>query len=165
MDEISKIYDIEAKTIQGKIIKLAEYKDRVLLIVNTASKCGLVKQFAELQQLYQSYGEKGLTVLGFPANNFMNQEPKTEREIEEFVQSGYGITFPMFSKISVRGKEIHPLYKHLTDSVSNPVFKGKITWNFNKFLISREGEIIGRFSSKTNPLATKVVEAIEKALG
>jgi glutathione peroxidase-family protein len=165
MDRVPAIYDFEVKTIKGELIKLEEFREKVLLIVNTASKCGFVKQFAELQQLYQDYGNKGFVVLGFPANNFMNQEPNSDAEIEELVQTKYAVTFPMFSKISVRGKDIHPLYKFLTDPDSNPNYKGKVTWNFNKFLISRNGEVISRFPSKTNPLDKKVVEAIENALG
>lgn len=158
------IYDFEVKSIDGKDIKLAEYKGKVLLIVNTASKCGFTKQYDDLQNLYEQYGKDGFVVLGFPANNFMNQEPGDNQEIQNFCRLNYGVSFPMFEKISVRGKNIHPLYKYLTGKDTNPKFNGKITWNFNKFLVSREGEVIARFGSSTSPADKKVTQAIEEAL-
>lgn len=164
MAQAQQIYDIGLTTLTGRETTLGEYKGKVLLIVNTASKCGFTKQYADLQKLYEQYKDAGLVILGFPANNFMKQEPGTNEEIQEFCRINYGVSFPMMAKISVKGADIHPLYRYLTDKDTNPEFGGKISWNFNKFLIGREGDIIGRFASKTNPMDSKVVNAIEKAL-
>ncbi|MDD3104321.1 MAG: glutathione peroxidase, partial [Candidatus Cloacimonetes bacterium] len=139
-------------------------RGKVILIVNTASKCGFTKQFEDLQNLWQQHKEDDFVILGFPANNFMNQEPGSNEEIIEFCQINYGVDFPMFEKISVKGKDIHPLYEYLTSKESNPEFGGKISWNFNKFLISKEGKIIARFSSKTNPISKDIQDAVENAL-
>jgi len=158
------IYDFQVETINGKEQKLQAYQGKVVLIVNTASKCGFTKQYAGLQKLYENYEKEGLVILGFPANNFMSQEPGSNEEIASFCQLNYGVSFPMFAKISVRGKNIHPLFKFLTDKDTNPKFGGKISWNFNKFLISRDGQIIDRFSSQTTPEDPKLIAAIEKAL-
>ncbi len=130
------IYDFQVETINGKEQKLQAYQGKVVLIVNTASKCGFTKQYAGLQKIYENYEKEGLVILGFPANNFMSQEPGSNEEIASFCQLNYGVSFPMFAKISVRGKNIHPLFKFLTDKDTNPKFGGKISWNFNKFLIS-----------------------------
>lgn len=164
MLEAKTIYDFTVKRIDGKEVKLENYKGKVMLIVNTASKCGFTKQYDGLQELSNLYEKDGLVILGFPANNFMNQEPGNNQEIQEFCRLNYGVTFPMFEKISVAGKSIHPLYKYLTDKKTNPEFGGKISWNFNKFLISRDGRIIARFGSPARPLDKEVVAAIEKAL-
>ncbi len=164
MLEAKSVYDFQVETINGKQQKLEAYKGKVILIVNTASKCGFTKQYAGLQKLYETYEKDGLVILGFPANNFMHQEPGSNEEIASFCQINYGVSFPMFAKISVRGKNIHPLYKYLTDKNSNPQFGGKISWNFNKFLISRDGRIIDRFSSQTAPEDPKLIAAVEKAL-
>ncbi len=158
------IYDFQVETINGKEQKLQAYQGKVVLIVNTASKCGFTKQYAGLQKIYENYEKEGLVILGFPANNFMSQEPGSNEEIASFCQLNYGVSFPMFAKISVRGKNIHPLFKFLTDKDTNPKFGGKISWNFNKFLISRDGQIIDRFSSQTTPEDPKLIAAIEKAL-
>jgi glutathione peroxidase len=158
------IYDFTLKSIDGRDVKLEEYKGKVVLIVNTASKCGYTKQYAGLQELYTEYEGKDFVILGFPANNFMKQEPGTNEEISKFCSLNYGVTFPMFEKISVRGKDIHPLYEYLTDKKTNPEFAGKITWNFNKFLIGKDGKIINRFSTPTDPMDKSVIEAIEKAI-
>jgi len=160
----TSFYDFSMKSIDGKDVKLEIYKGKVLLIVNTASKCGFTKQYDGLQELYNRYENDGLVVLGFPANNFLHQEPGTNEDIQDFCRLNFGVTFPMFEKISVAGKNIHPLYKYLTDKASNPDFGGKISWNFNKFLISREGTIINRFGSATAPLDKDVIAAIEEAL-
>lgn len=158
------IYDFTMDNIQGEPIALSEYKGKVVLIVNTASKCGFTYQYDGLEELYQTYKDSGLVVLGFPANNFLKQEPGTDAEIAEFCRINYGVTFPMFSKISVKGKDINPLYEYLTSKQSNPDFGGSITWNFNKFLISREGKIIARFGSRQKPLSDDIVAQVEKAL-
>ncbi len=160
----TSIYDFTMKSIDGKEVKLETYKGKVLLIVNTASKCGFTKQYDGLQELYKLYEKDGLVILGFPANNFLNQEPGENKDIESFCRLKFGVSFPMFEKISVAGKTIHPLYKYLTDKVTNPEFGGKISWNFNKFLISKDGKIINRFGSTTTPLDKDVLASIEKAL-
>jgi len=158
------IYDIKVQKTDGSEIKLDTYKGKVLMIVNTASKCGFTKQYDDLQALYDKYGKDGFVVLGFPANNFMNQEPGTDEDIQNFCRLNFGVNFPLFAKISVRGRGLHPLYKYLTDKSSNPKFSGKISWNFNKFLIGKNGEILARYSSATNPQDKDVIAAIEKAL-
>ncbi len=158
------MYEFTMKDIDGKDVKLDAYKGKVALIVNTASKCGLTPQYEGLQKLFDKYKDKGFVVLGFPANNFMGQEPGTEAEIKDFCNLKYNVTFPMFSKISVKGADQHPFYTFLTNEKSNPGFEGDITWNFEKFLADENGKIIARFSPKTLPDAPEVVEAIEKAL-
>ncbi|MGI8884033.1 MAG: glutathione peroxidase [Pyrinomonadaceae bacterium] len=158
------MYEFMMKDIDGKDVKLDAYKGKVALIVNTASKCGLTPQYEGLQNLYDKYKDKGFVVLGFPANNFMGQEPGTEKEIKEFCNLKYNVSFPMFSKISVKGTDQHPFYTFLTNKESNPGFEGDITWNFEKFLADETGKIIARFSPKTLPDAPEVVEAIENAL-
>ncbi|MFQ3620051.1 MAG: glutathione peroxidase [Spirochaetales bacterium] len=158
------IYDFTMKDIDGKDVSLRSFEGKVLLIVNVASKCGFTPQYASLEELYRRYKDKGFVVLGFPANNFLGQEPGTNEEIKEFCTLNYGVTFPMFSKISVRGKDIAPLYQFLTDKKTNPKFSGSITWNFNKFLIGRDGTIVERFGSSTDPLNEKVIQAVEKVL-
>lgn len=164
MDTAKALYEIKVKNIMGIEQSMQDYKGKVLLIVNTASKCGFTKQYDGLQKLYEMYRDKGLEILGFPANNFMYQEPGNEETILNFCRINFGVSFPLFAKISVRGKNIDPLYQYLTDKESNPKFGGKITWNFNKFLISRSGEIINRFDSKTEPEDPKLIEALEQAL-
>lgn len=158
------LYDFTVQDINGEKVNLTDYKGKVLLIVNTASKCGFTPQYEGLQKIYEKYQDQDFVILGFPANNFMNQEPGTNDEIENFCQVNYGVTFPMFSKISVRGKNIHPLYKFLTNKNTNPEHSGKITWNFNKFLIDREGNIVDRFGSRTKPESKKLIAALEKEL-
>lgn len=164
MLEAKSIYEFKLNSIDGKEVKLESYKGKVILIVNTASKCGFTKQYDGLQELYKLYEKDGFVILGFPANNFMHQEPGNNQEIQNFCRINYGVTFPMFGKISVAGKDIHPLYKYLTDKKTNPKFGGKISWNFNKFLISKDGRIINRFGSTTTPLDKNVIAAIEEAL-
>lgn len=164
MDTAKALYEIKVKNIMGIEQSMQDYKGKVLLIVNTASKCGFTKQYDGLQKLYEMYRDKGLEILGFPANNFMYQEPGNEETILNFCRINFGVSFPLFAKISVRGKNIDPLYQYLTDKESNPRYGGKITWNFNKFLISRSGEIINRFDSKTEPEDPKLIEALEQAL-
>ena len=158
------IYEFRMKDIDGKDVKLDAYKGKVLLVVNTASKCGYTPQYEGLQAIFDKYKGQGFTILGFPANNFGGQEPGTEAEIKEFCTLKYKVTFPMFAKISVKGEDQHPLYTYLTSKETDPAFAGDITWNFNKFLIDRDGKIIARFSSKDTPESETVTKAIESAL-
>ncbi len=160
----ASIYDFKMKDIDGKDVKLKKYKGNVLLVVNVASKCGYTPQYEALQATYAKYKDKGFVVLGFPANNFGGQEPGTSAEIKEFCESKYKVTFPMFAKISVKGDDQDPLYTYLTSKETNPMFSGDITWNFNKFLVDRNGDIVGRFSSKETPDSPAVIGAIEKYL-
>ena len=161
---MKSIYDIPVKTIDGKPTTLADYKGQVLLIVNVASQCGYTPQYEGLEKIYEQYQSKGFAVLGFPANNFGGQEPGTEAEIVTFCSTNYGVKFPMFSKLSAAGADIHPLYKFLTEKETNPNFAGKINWNFNKFLIDKSGNPIARFDSADKPESAKVTQAIEQAL-
>jgi glutathione peroxidase len=132
--------------------------------VNVASKCGYTKQYKPLQSVYQKYADKGFVILAFPANNFGGQEPGTEEQIKEFCSSKYNVTFPLMSKISVAGEDKHPLYKFLTEDQTGKDFAGEIGWNFTKFLVDRNGNLIGRFATKTSPDEPAVTAAIEKAL-
>jgi glutathione peroxidase len=152
------------KSLDGKDVKLSKYEGKVVLMVNTASKCGLTPQYKGLQELHKTYAGKGLAVLGFPANNFGQQEPGSDLEIGSFCQKNYGVDFDMFSKISVKGDDIAPLYKHLTAKETNPKFSGEISWNFEKFLIGRNGEIVARFAPKVAPDSAEVTKAIEAEL-
>ncbi len=158
------VLDFKMKDIDGKDVKLNKYKGKVLMVVNTASKCGYTEQYAGLQTIYDKYNAEGFYVLGFPANNFGGQEPGTAEEIKEFCTTKYKVTFPMFAKVSVKGEDQDPLYKFLTDKETNPNFAGDITWNFNKFLVDRKGKVVARFSSKDTPESENVVRAIEKEL-
>jgi glutathione peroxidase len=143
------IYEYNAKTLKGEEKSLSSFKDKVLLIVNTASKCGLTPQFEGLQALYEKYRERGFEVLGFPSNQFAEQEPGTAEEIQKFCQLNYGVSFTMFDKVEVNGPNAHPLYQALTSPEG--AFPGDIEWNFAKFLVNREGEAVERFSPKTLP--------------
>jgi len=156
------LYDIPLKDINGKDTSLAAYKGQVLLIVNVASKCGFTPQYKGLEAIYEKYKDKGLVVLGFPCNQFGRQEPGTDADIQQFCTSKYSVTFPMFDKIEVNGANRHPLYVALAGDTSP--FPGNITWNFNKFLIGRDGTIIKRFDSKATPESPEVTQAIEAAL-
>jgi len=151
----------EVKGIDGKAVDLAAYKGKVVLVVNVASRCGYTGQYAGLQKLYDSHKDKGLVILGFPANDFGAQEPGSDAQIAEFCSSKYGVTFPMFAKITVKGPDKAPLYKSLTES-ADP--KGEVGWNFEKFLIGKDGAVIGRFKSGVAPDDAKLVQAIEAAL-
>ena len=141
--------------------KLADYKGKALLVVNTASKCGYTKQYAPMEQLYQKYKDRGFEVLAFPANNFMGQEPGTNEEIRAFCTANYKTTFPLFAKISVKGDGMHPLYKYLT---TLPGFSGDITWNFNKFLVDPSGKVVARFGTKVDPMSEEVTKKLEEIL-
>lgn len=158
--------DFTVKDIDGKDVDLAKtYKGKVVLMVNVASKCGLTPQYEELEKLYAGYKARGLVILGFPANEFGAQEPGTNSEIKEFCTSKYKVTFPMFSKIVVKGEGLHPLYKFLTEKETDPAYAGEIKWNFTKFLVGRDGKLAARFEPKTTPSSKEVVAAIEAALG
>ena len=148
-------------SITGKPVDLSKYQGRVVLMVNVASECGFTPQYAGLQELHKKYAAKGLSILGFPANEFGAQEPGTNREISEFCTKNYGVEFDMFSKIVVRGPGQAPLYKYLT---THPKFPGQVDWNFEKFLVGRNGEVIGRFKSEVEPSSKQLVTAIEAAL-
>jgi len=152
------------KSIDGKDVNLADYRGKVVLFVNVASRCGLTPQYKGLQALYDKYKDDGLVVIGFPANNFAGQEPGTNEEIQQFCTSKYNVTFPMMSKISVAGQDKHPLYKFLTEGGAGQEFKNEVEWNFAKFLVDRNGNVIARFSAKTKPDEPQVGAAVEKAL-
>lgn len=152
-------HDFSAKTISGQDKKLEDYKGKVLLIVNVASECGLTPQYDGLEKLHEQYAEKGLRVLGFPANEFGGQEPGSNDQIGEFCRTQYGVRFDMFGKVVVKGEGIHPLFAWLTSETG-----GDIKWNFGKFLVGRDGEILKRFEPKVEPTSPEIIEAIEKAL-
>jgi len=149
-------------SIEGEAIDLARYRGRVLMLVNVASRCGLTPQYAQLQELYETYHEAGFEILAFPANDFGNQEPGSNREIAEFCDTRFGVSFPMFSKITVTGEEAHPLYRQLA-ALSEPL-GGQPRWNFTKFLVDRTGRVVARFEPRTRPDAPEVVERIEALL-
>jgi glutathione peroxidase len=163
-DSKSTIYSFKLKDIDGWPIALNRYEGKVLLVVNVASECRFTGQYGNLQRLYMKYRDRGFVVLGFPANNFGHQEPGSDAEIKEFTSHQFGIMFPLFSKISVKGKDIHPLYQCLTSPQTSGEFAGPITWNFNKFLIDKNGRTIARFPSEIDPLDPRITEAIEAAL-
>ncbi|WP_163100926.1 glutathione peroxidase [Peribacillus alkalitolerans] len=145
------IYEYEAKSIDGSIVTMENYKGKVLLIVNTASKCGFTNQYDELQKIYEKYRDQGFEILGFPCNQFMGQEPGDELDIQSFCRLNYGVTFPMFAKIDVNGEDAHPLFKYLADEAPGLLGSKSIKWNFTKFLINREGKPVSRFAPKTKP--------------
>lgn len=173
------IYDIPVKTIDGNNTNLGEYKGKTLLIVNVASKCGLTPQYEGLQKLYSEYKDKDVEVLGFPANNYLGQEPGTEEEIKDFCSTNYNVTFPLFAKLSTKGDDQHPLYKYLTenkpetdvnDGGLEEKLKGfgsvrstpsEVLWNFEKFLVSKDGEIVARFAPDVKPDDSRLVEKLE----
>lgn len=158
------VYDFTVKNIDGKDVSLSQYKGKVLLFVNVASMCGNTPQYRDIEALYKKYKDKGLVVLGFPANNFMGQEPGSDKEIKEFCTREYAVTFPMFSKISVKGKNIAPLYSYLTTKAENGVLDAEITWNFQKILVGRDGRVLSSISPRTGVNEASVIADIEKAL-
>jgi len=145
------VYDFTATNIRGEQISLSDFSDKVLLIVNTASKCGFTPQFEGLETLYNDFAEQGLIVLGFPCNQFAQQDPGDDSEIEEFCQLNYGVSFPMFSKIDVNGRKAHPLYKYLKSNAKGILGSQSIKWNFTKFLINRHGAVVSRYGSNDKP--------------
>lgn len=158
------IYDYSVKTIDGRAKSLADYKGKALLIVNVASECGLTPQYAGLESLHEAYADKGLAILGFPANEFGSQEPGSNQQIQEFCRTSYGVKFDMFSKVKVKGAGIEPLFEHLTSKETDPAFAGDIKWNFNKFLIGKDGRVLARFEPKVEPTSPEVTKAVESAL-
>jgi glutathione peroxidase len=162
--KVPAVLDFEMKSLAGKPVKLEKYQGKVVLIVNVASECGLTPQYEDLQELHKKYADKGLAILGFPANEFGKQEPGTDEEISEFCTKNYGVEFDMFSKVVVKGEGQCPLYKFLTSEETNPAAPGPISWNFEKFLISKDGKIAERFSPKVKPTSEEVVKAIEAEL-
>jgi glutathione peroxidase len=158
------VYDYTLNSIDGKPTPLGSFKGQVVLLVNVASRCGYTPQYTGLEALYEKYKDQGLVIVGFPANNFMGQEPGTNEEIKTFCHSKYNVTFPMMSKVSVKGDDTTPLYKFLTDKSTNPQFGGDIKWNFTKFLVGRDGTVVARFEPAVKPDDPAVVAAIEKAL-
>lgn len=152
------------KGLQGGPLDLAQYQDKVVLIVNVASKCGYTPQYKGLEALYEKYSGDGLVVLGVPADNFGHQEPGSDADIAQFCESKYHVTFPMLSKVSVKGDDECPLYQFLTSKETDPNFAGPIKWNFTKFLVSRQGEVVGRFEPKVKPDSPELVHAIEAEL-
>ncbi len=157
------VHEFKVKDIQDKEVDLSAYKGKVLLIVNVASKCGATPQYDPLQAIHAKYADKGLVVMGFPANNFGGQEPGSDAEIAEFCTSKYSVEFPMFSKVSVKGEDKAPLFAYLT-TAANPDKQGDIGWNFEKFLVGKDGKLLHRFGTRTKPDSDEVVAAIEKAL-
>ena len=151
------LYDFEVKDIYGDAYDLSQLKGKKVLIVNTASKCGHTPQYAELEELYKKYGGDNFTIIGFPANNFMNQEPGTNEEIASFCQINYGVTFPMMAKISVKGKDINPLYAWLTQKSENGNIEENVKWNFNKFMVDEEGNVVDYAPSGVKPLSDEIV--------
>jgi glutathione peroxidase len=161
---MDSVYNFTLPDIEGEEMSLGRYSGKVLMLVNVASRCGFTPQYAGLQRLYERYRERGLEILGFPANDFLRQEPGTNEQIKAFCTLNYGVSFPMFSKISVKGRKIHPLYKYLTERASNPEFGGAITWNFTKFLVDRTGHVAGRFSPREDPESERLASAVERLL-
>jgi glutathione peroxidase len=158
------VYDFTLNTIDGQPAPLAAYKGKVVLLVNVASRCGYTPQYTALESIYEKYKDRGFVIVGIPANNFGGQEPGTNSEIKTFCTSKYNVTFPMMSKVSVKGEDTTPLYQFLTDKTANPQTGGEIKWNFTKFLVGPNGHVITRFEPEVTPDAPEVTSAIEKAL-
>jgi glutathione peroxidase len=156
--------DFTVEDIDGKKVDLSQYKGKVVMIVNVASKCGNTPQYKQLQEAWEKNKDKGLVILGFPANEFGKQEPGTNAQIKEFCTKEYDVTFPMFSKIVVKGEGIHPLYQYLTSKETDPKFGGDIEWNFAKFIVGRDGQVVARFPAKTKPDAKEVVAKLDEEL-
>ncbi|WNI17968.1 glutathione peroxidase [Actinacidiphila sp. ITFR-21] len=161
---MSTLYDIPLHTIDGTPTTLGDHRGKALLVVNVASKCGLTPQYEGLERLQQRYADRGFTVLGVPCNQFAGQEPGTAEEIQTFCSTTYGVTFPLLEKIEVNGDSRHPLYSELTQAADGAGEAGDITWNFEKFLVSADGEVVGRFRPRTEPEAPEVTAAIEAQL-
>lgn len=160
----SSVHEFSLKSIDGKPAPLSAYQGKVMLLVNVASKCGYTPQYAGLQKLYERYKDRGLVIVGVPANNFGGQEPGTDEEIKTFCTRTYNVTFPMLSKVSVKGEDQTPLYQYLTSAAANPATAGDVKWNFTKFLVNKQGKVIGRFESKVKPDAPELTSAIDQAL-
>lgn len=156
---MNSLYSFKMDDITGKSVELSQYRGKVVLVVNVASKCGFTRQYAGLEELYSKYKDQGLVVLGFPANNFGGQEPGTDEQIKQFCSQNYGVTFPMFSKISVKGDDMHPLYGYLTATTGQ-----QVKWNFNKFLVGKDGNVISKFESSVEPMSDELTGKIEELL-
>ena len=155
------LYDFTVKTIDGEDFDMSSLKGKKVLIVNTASKCGFTPQYEDLQKLYETYGGEDFTIIGFPANNFMKQEPGTDEEIKEFCSVNYGVTFPMMSKISVKGNDMHPLYQWLTSKEENGAVDAPVKWNFQKFMIDENGQVVDFAAPGDKPFDDKIVNWIK----
>lgn len=155
------LYDFKVKSIDGSDYDLSQHKGKKVLIVNTASKCGLTPQYKELEELYKKYGSEKFVIIGFPANDFLWQEPGTNEEIKQFCQKNYGVSFPMMEKISVKGKDIHPLYEWLTKKENNKVEDADVSWNFQKFMIDENGNYVGYVAPKQSPMSEKIIKWLE----
>lgn len=155
------VYDFTLNDIDGKLVSLSQFRGKALLLVNTASFCGNTPQYTDLEKMYEQYREKGFEILAFPANNFGQQEPGTNTEIKDFCYTKYSLSFPLFSKISVKGEDKHPLYRYLTEQ--SP-FPGEVEWNFQKYLVDRSGKVVARYHHRTKPLAQDIVQDVERVL-
>ena len=163
-EEMKKVHDFKMTKLNGEEIELGSYKGKVMLVVNVASKCGLTPQYKQLQALHEKYADQGLAVVAFPCNQFGGQEPGTAEDIQEFCSTKYDVSFDMFSKIEVNGDNACELYKVLTSTPTKPAGKGKISWNFEKFVIDTEGQVVARFSPRTKPDDNAVIETLEGEL-
>ena len=163
--DAKSVYDFTLKSIDGQPTPLSEYHGKVLLLVNVASKCGFTPQYTALEAIYEKYKSRGLVIVGVPANNFMGQEPGTNEEIKTFCSKKYNVSFPMMSKLSVKGDDQTPLYQFLTSKSADPKFGGEIKWNFTKFLFDRNGNPVARFEPAVTPDSQEVQSAVESALG
>jgi glutathione peroxidase len=159
------VYDFTLSSIDGQPVSLGSYKGKVLMLVNVASRCGFTPQYAALESVYEKYKDRGLVIVGIPANNFGAQEPGTNQEIKTFCTRTYNVKFPMMAKVSVKGSDTTPLYQYLTDHAANPSTGGEIKWNFTKFLFDRNGNLVARFEPDVTPDSAQVIAALEKALG
>jgi len=162
-EEADSVYDFKMSSIDGKEVDMSKFEGNLLLIVNTASECGFTPQYDGLQELYETYKEEGFYVLGFPADNFGGQEPGTDEEILEFCRVNFGVDFPLFSKVSVKGEDQHPFFEYLT-SAENEDFTGDIGWNFEKFLVDRNGIVVRRFKSNVSPDSSELINALKELL-
>jgi glutathione peroxidase len=161
---MASIHDFTVKTLDGQEKKLAEYRGKVLLVVNVASRCGLTPQYSALESLYREYKDDGFEVLGFPCNDFAGQEPGSEAEIQAFCSTNYDVTFPLFKKVRVLGQQREPVFEYLTAQETTPDGAGDVAWNFAKFVIGKDGQVVARFSPRTAPDAPELTAAIDKAL-
>lgn len=155
-------HSFSAKTIDGSILDFSTLKGKKVLVVNTASKCGFTPQYKDLEELYKQYGGDKFTIIGFPANNFLSQEPGTDNEIKQFCEVNYGVTFQMMSKISVKGDDIHPVYKWLTSKAENGVLDSKVSWNFQKYMIDENGNLVDFVEPKKSPASEKIINWIKQ---
>lgn len=162
--KMKTVHDFKLEDIQGKEVELSKFKGKVVLLVNVASECGYTSQYKGLQELFEKHGKDGLVVVGVPSNEFGKQEPGSNAQILKFCETNYKVTFPMMAKVVIKGQGQIPLYKFLTDKETNPKFPGQIGWNFEKFLIGKNGEVVGRFKSGTEPMSEELVGLIKKEL-